>query len=135
MKAKYFVGLLAIAISACIAFFGLSSLVSLQTITFEQSTSTELADRIDRGHNLVAFFGLQGCPACRRVKPIVAEERDRSNRVVLEVDLAADPDPQVIQERFQVDLSPTVIVFKRGIEVGRLRGAFSEKDYLQLISK
>jgi thioredoxin 2 len=80
------------------------------------------------GYALVEFWA-KWCGYCRVVEPVVNDLANwRAGRLkAIRIDIDAEP---ALAKRFMVKATPTFILFKNGIQLGRLDGAPKEKLHL-----
>lgn len=73
---------------------------------------------------LVDFYS-DGCIPCRRIAPLLSKaERDYTERLdFVKVNIGANAD---LVSKYSVEAAPTLIIFKSGKEISRLRGAADE---------
>jgi thioredoxin 1 len=66
-------------------------------------------------------FMSYGCEHCRLLEPVLQEVAERlgSREAVLRVNTAVD---QELANRYEIEGTPTLVMFSRGIEVGRAAG-------------
>lgn len=73
---------------------------------------------------LVDFYS-DGCIPCRRIAPVLSKaERDYTERLdFVKVNIGTNSD---LVSKYSVEAAPTLIIFKNGEEISRLRGAADE---------
>lgn len=73
-----------------------------------------------RGQAVVEFMSY-GCSHCHAIEPIVQEvaEKMASTQKFYRVNVALDPD---LELGYQIDGTPTFVMFLDGVEVGRVEG-------------
>ena len=66
-------------------------------------------------------FMSYGCEHCRLLEPVLQEVAERlgSGEAVLRVNIAVDHE---LANRYEIEGTPTLVMFSRGIEVGRAVG-------------
>jgi len=66
-------------------------------------------------------FMSYGCEHCRLLEPVLQEVAERlgSREAVLRVNIAVD---QELANRYEIEGTPTLVMFSKGIEVGRAVG-------------
>lgn len=80
-------------------------------------------------------FGSEFCPACIRMKGILEglEQRIKQNRIIFaQVDIDDNP---TLEEQFEIECAPTLIVVKEGVIVGRHEGQMSDKETRKFVMK
>jgi thioredoxin 1 len=96
-------------------------------------SAAELEDLLRREDRLVLVeFWTRGCEPCRELRPRLRElaERHADIRVVA-VDAGAHPEAA---QRLAVHLFPTILFFKRGHELHRLKGGALPESTLELLA-
>ncbi len=76
--------------------------------------------RLRREGTWAVAFLADWCPFCRSFEPGFAKEASRGGASFAVADLSLEENP--LWDRFRVDVVPTVIVFRDGLEVLRLNG-------------
>lgn len=82
---------------------------------------------------LVDFYS-DSCVPCKRLSPVLAEiEEELSDKLkVVKINLNFDGE---LAEKYEVQAAPTLLFFKDGGEVSRLRGAVKKAEILEIISQ
>jgi thioredoxin 1 len=93
----------------------MSTLISITAADFEQQV-------VQSDLPIVVDFGAPWCPPCRAVAPILedlaVEFAGRLTIVSVNIDEASD-----LAQRFGIIGLPTMVVFRQGAEIQRVRGA------------
>lgn len=73
-----------------------------------------------KGQNVVEFMSY-GCPHCHELEPVLQEvaQTIEPNQKLYRVDVAVDTD---LAESFNIEGTPTLVMFRDGAEVGRVEG-------------
>ena len=75
---------------------------------------------------LLADFYSDSCVPCKRLSPVLAElEEEHTDIKFVKVNVAYEED---LVEKYEVQASPTLILFRNGEETGRLRGAVKKEE-------
>ena len=93
----------------------MDQLKTITTAEFEQ-------DVIQSELPVVVDFGAPWCPPCRAVAPILAELATEFAGQLTIVSVNTDEAPD-LAERFSISGLPTLVIFREGAEVQRVRGA------------
>lgn len=82
---------------------------------------------------LVDFYS-DSCVPCKRLSPVLAEiEEEFSDRLkVVKINLNFDGE---LAEKYEVQAAPTLLFFKDGKEVCRLRGAVKKAKIIETITQ
>ena len=78
--------------------------------------------RIIRGHYALVNFYSNQCIPCRVMKKQLreVEKKIKTNKFIIgAVDIDTQPE---LDEKYQIDAIPTLILFKDGVEIGRSEG-------------
>jgi thioredoxin 1 len=78
---------------------------------------------------VVVDFWAGYCPPCRALKPVLEKVSAEGVKVVT-VDIEAEPE---LTEHFNVEMLPTLVVFKNGVAGNRAVGMQSKQDVLDLV--
>ena len=93
----------------------MNTLKTITTAEFEQEViQSELPVVVD--------FGAPWCPPCRAVAPILADLATEFAEQLAIVSVNTDESPDLAQ-RFSISGLPTMVIFREGREVQRVRGA------------
>jgi thioredoxin 1 len=89
----------------------------VKSVTGETFESLVLASQ----NPVVVEFMSYGCEHCRLLEPVLQEVAERlgSREAVFRVNIAVD---QELADRYEIEGTPTLVMFSRGIEVGRAAG-------------
>lgn len=83
---------------------------------------------------VLADFYSDSCIPCKRMSPILSKlENEYENKVKL-VKINTNFEKELV-ERYNILAAPTLILFDKGQEVSRLRGAVKKEDITALIDK
>jgi len=82
---------------------------------------------------LVDFYG-EWCPPCKMAAPVLEELAKEYERKVKFAKVNVDENPKMAQ-KYGVMSIPTVALFAKGKEVGRIVGFTGKNAYIELISK
>lgn len=88
-----------------------------------------------KAENLVlADFYSDSCVPCKRLSPLLAEveEENADSLKVVKININFDTE---LAEKYEVQVAPTLILFKNGEEVDRLRGSIKKAEIIELINK
>jgi thioredoxin 1 len=97
-------------------------------------TAAELDDLLRGEERLVLVgFWTQGCEPCRELRPRLRELAERHGDVRV-VAVEADDEPEAV-ERHGVHVFPTLVFFKRGRELHRLKGGALPESTLRLLEE
>ena len=90
---------------------------------FVQSVTEETFDSLVLGAvtPVAAEFMSYGCEHCRLLEPVLQEVAENlgSREAIFRVNIAID---QELANRYQIEATPTLILFLKGVEVGRSVG-------------
>ena len=102
--------------------------------TFADITAADLEDLLRREDRLVLVaFLTRGCEPCRELRPRLRELAERHSDVCV-VAVDADGYPDAVQ-RHAVRVFPTLLFFKRGHELHRLRGGALPESTVELLEE
>lgn len=81
---------------------------------------------------LVDFYS-DSCVPCKRLSPVLAEieEESKGSLKVVKVNINFDGG---LAEKYEVQAAPTLILFRSGREVSRLRGLVKKAEITELIN-
>ncbi|MCR4890174.1 MAG: thioredoxin family protein [Ruminococcus sp.] len=83
---------------------------------------------------VLADFYSDSCIPCKRMSPILSKlENEYENKVKL-VKINTNFEKELV-ERYNILAAPTLILFDKGQEVSRLRGAVKKEDITALIDQ
>jgi len=86
------------------------------------TTSGTFAKLVLKGEGPIAVeFMSYGCAHCQMIEPVLQQVAAivKSNEKIFRVNIAIEPE---LAERYQIQGTPTLIMFLDGIEVGRVEG-------------
>jgi len=100
--------------------------------------SNENFDRIINSNRPVSMlFYATYCPYCKRFIPIFEKYEKDMRSLLARSDITDDDNP--LWEKYSIDAVPTVIVFKKGVEIGRIFSkpglCITEDNFEDLLSK
>ncbi|MBQ8134731.1 MAG: thioredoxin fold domain-containing protein [Clostridia bacterium] len=83
---------------------------------------------------VLADFYSDSCVPCKRLSPLLAEveEENADSLKVVKININFDTG---LAEQYEVQAAPTLILFKNGEEVDRLRGSVKKAEIIELIKK
>lgn len=83
---------------------------------------------------VLADFYSDSCVPCKRLSPLLAEveEKNADSLKVVKININFDTE---LAEKYEVQVAPTLILFKNGEEVDRLRGSIKKAEIIELINK
>ena len=93
----------------------------------EPDPDRKLEQRIGAGEHVAMLFTAAWCPAGRILAGQLADEES--------VELIDSDDRPSVADRFQVVSLPTLVVYRSGLEQGRLLGAFSVREAQTLLRR
>jgi thioredoxin-like negative regulator of GroEL len=103
--------------------------------TFADVSAAELEDLLRREDRLVLVaFLTRGCEPCRELRPQLSELAERPGDECVVVTVDADDQPDAAAHH-AVRVFPTLVFFKRGHELHRLKGGALPESTLRLIEK
>lgn len=82
---------------------------------------------------VLADFYSDSCVPCKRLSPVLAEIEEEFPDKIKTVKINVNFDGE-IAEKYDVQAAPTLIFFKNGKEVSRLRGAVRKSDIVGAIN-
>lgn len=82
---------------------------------------------------VLADFYSDSCVPCKRLSPVLSQlEQERSESLKLvKININFDSE---LAEKFEVQAAPTLIYFKNGEEIARLRGAVKKADIEEILN-
>ena len=104
----------------------------------QQVNETDLnavIQRMERNETFITVFGSHGCPACQSYRPTISDfARNTSCVEILYVyfDYFTKEEFDQVQTQFNVQFTPTTVMFKDGEIVAIIPGAISLQDLIQL---
>lgn len=97
-------------------------------------TTEEFDDILNSKEICVCDFSASWCMPCRMMSPIMEDVSEKYKRKYffyqIDIDSAED-----LAEKFNVDVVPTIIVFKNGKEIGRTSGFMEMEDLEKFLNK
>ena len=82
---------------------------------------------------LVDFYS-DSCVPCKRLSPVLAEIEEQYADSLKVVKININFDAELV-EKYEIQAAPTLILFKNGEEIDRLRGAVKKSEITELIEK
>jgi thioredoxin 1 len=82
-------------------------------------TKSDLEEKLQSSEFVIVDFSSPGCAPCKKIPPLISEVMDQLTGVDInayEINIADEP--ELAQKYFILGV-PTIIVFKRGKEIGR----------------
>lgn len=99
-------------------------------------TISELQFKITNEEKTIVYFYKKDCPACSVFKSVLNDVINENNVVIYGVDIKYEEfDYYDLINKFNLNVTPTMVVFKDGLEVRRYEGAMSKEELLLLINK
>lgn len=80
---------------------------------------------------IIADFYSDSCVPCKRMSPLLAEIEESENVKLVKININFDPE---LTEKYEIQAAPTLVFFKDGAEVSRLRGAVKKAEILEAIN-
>lgn len=80
---------------------------------------------------VIADFYSDSCVPCKRLSPVLAEIEESEGIKLVKVNINFDPG---LTEKYEVQAAPTLVFFKDGAEVSRIRGAVKKAEILEAIN-
>lgn len=82
---------------------------------------------------LVDFYS-DSCVPCKRLSPVLfaLEEEYAEKLKIVKININFDSE---LAEKYEVQVAPTLVFFKNGEEVSRLRGAVKQAEIKEVIEK
>jgi thioredoxin 1 len=82
---------------------------------------------------VLADFYSDSCVPCKRLSPVLADIEDEfGDKIkVVKININFDGD---LAEKYEVQAAPTLVFFKNGEEVSRLRGAVKKAEITDVIN-
>lgn len=98
----------------------------------ERINGQQFADRVLGGEGLkVVEFYSDTCIPCKRMAPILAEVEEKYQNVfIAKINVAYESE---LVQKYHVLTSPTVLFFKNGEEITRLKGIIQKKQLEEII--
>lgn len=90
------------------------------------------AEVIDSEVPVLVDFYSDSCIPCKRMSPVLSQlESEYTGKVkIVKVNTNFE---KALVDRFSIQAAPTLILFSKGEEVTRIRGAAKKEDIIQLI--
>ena len=102
---------------------------------FAEVTAAELEDLLRREDRLVLVaFLTRGCEPCRELRPRLSDLAERNGEGCVVVAVEADDEPDAAA-RHAVSAFPTLVFFKRGHELHRLKGGALPESTLRRLEE
>ncbi len=101
----------------------------------ERITAADFDEKVLRSHvPVLAEFYSDSCIPCKMLSPVLSQlDSELEGRLrIYKVNVGYEPE---LTERYEVQASPTIIFFRDGSEVARLRGAVKKADILAEFEK
>lgn len=106
--------------------------MSTHPISLDNATFAEFINSADKP--VLVDFWAEWCQPCKAIAPLVDKlATDHADRILV-AKLDVDANPEIAAE-YQIMGIPTLLVFKNGKEVKRLRGARSEEALLSDVAE
>lgn len=99
------------------------------------SNGSVFEDKISNSKGLVMVdFYSDYCPPCVKLEPTIARIMEKYQDVVkvFKVNVRTQPE---LGQKVNLAGTPTVVLYRDGLELGRLVGLYDETDYIALIEK
>ena len=88
---------------------------------------------IDSDLPVLADFYSDSCIPCKRISPVLSQlESEYSGKIKI-VKINTNFEKSLVQ-KYSVQAAPTLILFSKGEEISRIRGAVKKEEIVQLIS-
>ena len=90
------------------------------------------AEVIDSEVPVLADFYSDSCIPCKRMSPVLSQlEAEYSGKVkIVKVNINYE---KGLVEKYSIQAAPTLILFNKGAEASRIRGAAKKEEIIQLI--
>ncbi len=97
-----------------------------------RANADNFAEAIQSGLVIADLYS-DSCVPCKRMSPLLAEiEEENSDVKLVKVNIHFDSS---LAETYAVQSVPTLIIFKDGVEVDRIRGAAKKAEILEKIDQ
>lgn len=91
------------------------------------------AEVVDSDLPVLADFYSDSCIPCKRISPVLSQlESEYSGKIKI-VKINTNFEKSLVQ-KYSVQAAPTLILFSKGEEISRIRGAVKKEEIVQLIS-
>lgn len=101
----------------------------------QESVKTILKKKFYRQiKTVLADFYSDSCVPCKRLSPVLfaLEEEYAEKLKIVKININFDSE---LAEKYEVQAAPTLVFFKNGEEVSRLRGAVKQAEIKEVIEK
>ena len=112
----------------------ITDVVCPTTFVKEKVALEELDDGQILSVTVLADFYSDSCVPCKRLSPVLfaLEEEYAEKLKIVKININFDSE---LAEKYEVQAAPTLVFFKNGEEVSRLRGAVKQAEIKEVIEK
>ena len=99
---------------------------------YEEIKYNDLIKKIENKDDFILFASRTECPHCIELKPVFEKitKENGLNVYILELDLMNEKEMEKVNSYVDVYLTPTIVFFENGKEVGRIVGFKDEESFL-----